>query len=152
MSPAFAASVAEGAKAKRFVSVSLSLGLHGPNWIPETDGTKYKPSPYLKDIQDLRDKFTVVSGASHPGVGGGHIAEGSILSACPNSRGGVARNTISLDQLMAKHLGHETRFQSLVLNAGGSTSPSYTETGVMIPALNDPVKAFTQLFVNDSKS
>lgn len=149
MTPAFAASQT-GAKAKRFVGVSLALGLHGPNLVPENAGTSYKPSRYLKSLQDIRDQFTVVSGSSHPGVTGGHTAEGSIFSACPNQRGTTSRNTVSLDQLMAKHLGHETRFPSLVLNTGSDTSPSYTENGAMIPAEKDAVKVFTKLFVDDS--
>lgn len=151
MMPAFAAA-ADGPKAKRFVGVSLSLGLHGPNWIPAAAGADYEPSHYLKPLQDLRDDFTVVSGSSHPGVVGGHTAEGSIFSACPNQRGSTSRNTISLDQQMAKFLGHETRFPSLVLNTGSSTSPSYTENGSMIPAESNPMKLFAKLFVDDSKS
>lgn len=149
MRPAFGS--AEPAGAKRFVSVSLALGLHNPHLVPEGKGTDYKPSPYLKPLQDIRDRFTVVSGSSHPGVVGGHTAEGSILSACPNERGSTSRNTISLDQLMAKHLGHETRFPSLVLNTGGESSPSYTDNGAMIPAESDPVKLFAKLFVDDSE-
>jgi hypothetical protein len=145
MTPAFAA-VQESRKAKRFVGVSLALGLHNPNLVPEGSGRNYKPSRYLAGIQDLREDFTVVSGSSHPGV----TAEGSIFSACPNARGSTTRNTISLDQLMAKHLGHETRFPSLVLNTNSQTSPSYTENGSMIPAENSAMKLFTRLFVNDT--
>jgi hypothetical protein len=150
MTPAFAAA-ATGAKAKRFVGVSLALGLHGPKLVPETAGTDYRPSQYLEPLQDIRNDFTVVSGSSHPRVTGGHSAEGSIFSACPNSRGATTRNTISLDQLMAKHLGHETRFPSLVLNTGASSSPSYTENGAMIPAQRDALRVFTRLFVDDSQ-
>ena len=51
-----------------------------------------------------------------------------------------------------KHYGHETRFPSLILNAGSSTSPSYTENGAMIPAENDPRKIFDLLFRNESKA
>ncbi len=149
MTPAFAATK-EATTAKRFVGMSLALGLHNPNLVPEGAGRDYKPSPYLKSLQDIREDFTVVSGSSHPGVTGGHTAEGSIFSACPNSRGATSRNTISLDQHMAKYLGHETRFPSLVLNTGSSTSPSYTENGSMIPAERDPVKLYTRLFVNDT--
>ncbi|MEM1295452.1 MAG: DUF1552 domain-containing protein, partial [Verrucomicrobiota bacterium] len=149
MTPAFAAP-AKGPKAKRFVGVSLALGLHGPNWVPKDAGTGYTPSPYLRPLQDLRGDLTAVSGTSHPGVTGGHTAEGSIFTACPNARGATSRNTISLDQLMAKHLGHETRFPSLVLNTGDSSSPSYTENGAMIPPHRDPLKVYTKLFVNDS--
>jgi hypothetical protein len=149
MVPAFAA-IKETQQAKRFVGVSLALGMHNPNLVPESSGRNYKPSRYLAGIQDLREDFTVVSGSSHPGVTGGHTAEGSIFSACPNSRGSTTRNTISLDQLMAKHLGHETRFPSLVLNTNSQTSPSYTENGSMIPAENSAMKLFTRLFVNDT--
>ncbi len=149
MVPAFA-NTESLPKAKRFIGVSLSLGLHGPSLVPETAGIGYKPSPYLKSLQDLRDDFTVVSGTSHPGVAGGHTAEGSIFSACPNKNGGSSTNTISLDQLMSKHLGHETRFPSMVLNTGSSSSPSYTENGAMIPAAEDPVKIFNKLFKDDS--
>ena len=149
MTPAFAV-VNEAKQAKRFVGMSLSLGLHNPNLVPEGSGRDYKPSRYLTGIQDLREDFTVVSGSSHPGVTGGHTAEGSIFSACPNARGSTTRNTISLDQLMAKHLGHETRFPSLILNTNSQTSPSYTENGSMIPAENSAMKLFTRLFVNDT--
>jgi hypothetical protein len=150
MTPAFAATPAGHPKAKRFVSASLALGLHGPNWTPNEKGTSYKPAPYLQPLQDLRKDMTIVSGSSHPRVTGGHTAEGSILTACPNTRGSTSRNTISVDQLMARHLGHETRFPSLVLNTGGSTSPSYTENGAMIPAEEDIAKLFAKLFINDS--
>lgn len=149
MTPALAA-VPEAKTARRFVGVSLALGLHNPNLVPEGSGRDYRPSRYLKSIQDLREDFTVVSGSSHPGVTGGHTAEGSIFSACPNARGATTRNTISLDQLMAKHLGHETRFPSLVLNTNSQTSPSYTENGSMIPAENNAMRLFTRLFVNDT--
>lgn len=149
MSPAFAAT-REATSAKRFVGMSLSLGLHNPNLVPEGAGRDYKPSRYLKSLQDIRDEFTVVSGASHPGVTGGHTAEGSIFSACPNMRGATSRNTISLDQLMAKQLGHETRFPSLVLNTNSQTSPSYTENGAMIPAENSAIRLYTKLFVDDT--
>lgn len=149
MMPAFA-NTSSQPKAKRFVGVSLSLGLHGPLLVPETSGPKYKPSPYLKPLQDLRNDFTVVSGSSHPGVGGGHTAEGSIFSACPNKNGISAKNTISLDQLFAKHLGHETRFPSMVLNTGSSSSPSYTENGAMIPAMEDPIRIFNKLFKDET--
>ena len=83
MSPAFAAT-REATSAKRFVGMSLALGLHNPNLVPEGEGRNYKPSRYLKSLQDIREEFSVVSGSSHPGVTGGHSAEGSIFSACPN--------------------------------------------------------------------
>ena len=149
MTPAFATQK-QTTTAKRFVGISLSLGLHYPNLVPENAGTNYKPSRYLKSVQDLRNDFTVVSGSSHPDVVGGHNAEGSIYSACPNKGGSTNRNTISLDQLMATHLGHETRFPSLVLNSDGQSSPCYTKNGAMIPAISNPIQLFKKLFIDDS--
>ena len=64
---------------------------------------------------------------------------------------GQARNTISLDQLMARHLGDATRFRSLVLSTNGSTSPCYTANGAMIPPEDSPSRLFSRLFINDSQ-
>jgi hypothetical protein len=135
---------------RRFVAMTLGLGLHAENLNPAEGGRDYKPSQYLESLQDIRDKFTVISGSSHPGVSGGHRAEASMLTAAPMSASAQAKNTISLDQLLAKHLGHHTRFPSLVLGLSGSNSPSYTENGSMIPAEDSPSRLFTRLFINDS--
>ena len=135
---------------KRFVAMTLGLGLLADNLNPTKSGSSYTPSAYLKDFQDLKDSFSIVSGTSHPGVQGGHRAESSLLSAAPMSGGIPSGNTISVDQLLAKHLGHETRFPSLVLSLSGSNSPSYTENGSMIPAESSPSKLFSKLFIADS--
>lgn len=149
MTPAFA-SAQETRPPKRFVAMTLGLGLVAENLFPEDDGRDYRPSRYLEQLQDLRDEITVVSGASHPGVTGGHRAEASILTATPMGSAGRATNTISIDQLMAKHLGDATRFPSLVLSTGGSNSPAYTDNGSMIPPETSPRRLFERLFIDDS--
>lgn len=149
MSEAWAGSAAQQPP-RRFVAMTLGLGLHADNLFPEKGGDDYEASLYLKSLQNIRHQITVVSGASHPGVSGGHRAEASMLTAAPMSGSAQSRNTISLDQLLAKHLGNHTRFPSLVLGLSGSNSPSYTENGAMIPAEDSPSRLFTRLFVNDS--
>lgn len=149
MSDAFASQVSQAAP-RRFVSMTLGLGLLADRLNPAEPGFDYKPSFYLEQLQDLRDRFTVISGSSHPGVSGGHRAEASLLSAAPMSASAASKNTISLDQLMAKHLGNQTRFPSLVLSLSGSNSPSYTENGSMIPAESSPARLFSRLFIDDS--
>ncbi len=136
---------------RRFVAMTLGLGLLGENLFPSTAGQDYQPSRYLEPLQDLRNRLTVISGTSHPGVNNGHRAEASILTATPIGNG-QARNTISIDQLLAKHAGPVTRFPSLVLGTGGTDSPSYTENGSMVPARTSPSALFTQLFVDDSEA
>ncbi|EAQ82814.1 DUF1552 domain-containing protein [Blastopirellula marina] len=149
MSQAFAGSD-KPATPKRFVAMTLGLGLHSENLFPETAGRDYEAPLYLKQLEDIRDRYTVISGVSHPGVSGGHRAEASLLSATPMGSGAQSRTTISVDQLLAKHLGNQTRFPSLVLSSSGSNSPSYTENGSMIPAESSPARLFMQLFVTDS--
>lgn len=149
MTPAFASSVASQPP-RRFVAVTLALGLHGPNLNPLETGRNYTPSLYLSEVKDLLSDMTVVTGSSHPGVSGGHQAEGSILTAAPYSRNGTFKNSISIDQYLAKHQGHHTRFPSLILDINGSTSASYTESGSMIPAEESPSKVFNQLFIPDT--
>jgi hypothetical protein len=149
MESAFA-TAAEKESPKRFVAFTLGLGLHAENLNPKTAGRDYEPSRYLKAVDDLRDRFTVISGSSHPGVSGGHTAEASILTANPGASKGRAKNTISIEQYMAKHLGEQTRFPSLVLSSSGSNSPSYTENGAMIPAESSPSRLFDRMFVDDS--
>lgn len=151
MAPAFAASSA-ARPPRRVVAMTLGLGLHADHLNPSDAGRGYKPSRYLEQLHDIREQFTVISGASHPGVSGGHRAEASLLSAAPMGSGAASRNTISLDQFLAKHLGGETRFPSLVLSSSGSNCPAYTENGSMIPAEDSPSRLFTRLFVNDSAS
>ncbi|MCO8122842.1 DUF1552 domain-containing protein [Stieleria sp. TO1_6] len=135
---------------QRFVSISIGLGLLGENLVPQQAGTDYTPSRYLAPLADLRDKFTVVSGSSHPDVSNGHRAEASILTATPIGNSGSAKNTISVDQLLAKHLGDTTRYPSLVLSTSGTQSPSYTDTGAMIAAESSPAKLFAKLFINET--
>ena len=135
---------------QRFVALTLGLGLHAENLNPTETGRGYRPSRYLRAIDDLRDQFTVISGTSHPGVTGGHRAEASILTARPVNNAGGGKNSISLDQHMAKYLGDHTRFPSLILGSAGSNSPSYTENGSMIPAQDSPSRLFTRLFIDDS--
>lgn len=148
MSPAFAR--VAGLPPRRFVAFTLSLGLVPENLFPTEAGRSWKASRYLEPLTDLRDQVTLVSGTSHPGVSGGHRAEASLLTAAPMSGSAQSKNSESLDQLLARHFGHQTRFPSLVLGLTGSNSPSYTQNGSMVPAETSPARLFTRLFVTDS--
>ncbi len=150
MQPAMAAM--DGANSpKRFVAITLGLGLVADHLFPQKSGIDHGSSRYLSPLKDLASQMTVISGVSHPGVKGGHRAEASILTTTPIGTAGRPTNTISIDQWMAKHLGGETRFPSLVLNTSGASSPCYTESGAMIPPQQSPRELFGRLFVDDSK-
>lgn len=132
---------------RRLVAINVGLGLHGPNIIPEAAGRDYELTPYLQVLGDHRKDLTVISGTSHPEVGGGHLSAKSFLTAArhPNSAG--FKNSISLDQFAAEQIGAETRFGSLSLTSSGP-GLSWSRSGVEVPAQSHPSRVFQQLFLD----
>src|SRR5205823_5173821 len=110
--------------------------------------TDYALSPYLEPLKALRGDFTVVSGLAHPDVGPSHDSIFSFLTAAPHpERRAGFRNTISVDQLAAEHIGGETRFPSLPLSAEGF-GLSWTRSGALVPPDLYPATVFARLFLD----
>ncbi|QDT09940.1 DUF1552 domain-containing protein [Planctomycetes bacterium K23_9] len=137
---------------KRFVAMCATLGFHGPHLFPTTEGRDYESTPYLKQLSENRDHFTVLSGLSHPEQQGnnGHASEMTWLTSA--QRPGLAgfRNSISVDQLIAQQVGLETRYPYLAVSTSGR-SMSWTAGGVEIPGISSPAKMFKALFVRGSE-
>ena len=135
---------------RRMICVCAPLGLHPENFFPTEVGTNYRLSPYLEILGDYRDDFTVVSGLSHAGMGSSfaHQASASFLTGAPNAGRPGFKNTISLDQFCADHIGSKTRFPSLTLSGEGAGGLSWTRTGALIAADNSPSRVFARLFIN----
>jgi hypothetical protein len=135
----------------RFFGICNNLGLLPEHFFPDTAGTNYELSPYLKTLASHRHDFTVFSGVSHPNVDGGHPSDISFLTAAPHPASSSFRNTISLDQVIAEQVGSNTRFPSLTLAVNtGSRSLSWTGTGVAIPPEESAAAVFNQLFLQGS--
>ena len=149
MTPAFAAGPTAP---KRFVAMSAGLGFHAPNFIPTKTGAGYQAPLYLQKLEEHRKDFTVFSGLSHPDSNGssGHASELTWLTSAPHPGLAGFKNTISIDQLMAKHIGAATRFPSLSIGTN-SKSLSWTANGVRIPSQSHPAKLFRQMFVNGNE-
>ena len=138
---------------RRMLAICNNLGVLGSGFFPEQAGKGYRLSPYLEEIAAHRDDFTVLSGVSHPGVDGSHSSDVSFLTAAPHPGGGGFRNTISLDQFIARDIGHLTRFPSLTLGVNakaGRRSLSWTESGVLIPCENKASEVYKKLFLQGS--
>lgn len=133
----------------RTVAICGGLGFHAPFLFPEKEGRDFQLTPYLELIREHRDDFTLFSGLSHPEQNGnnGHASSLTWLTSAP--RPGLAgfRNTISLDQLLAGHLGGATRLPYLCLANDGS-SLSWTANGINIPAESSPSRLFKKLFID----
>jgi hypothetical protein len=134
---------------RRMICICAPLGLHPDNFFPTQSGKDYALSPYLDILKDYRDEFTVISGLAHAGMGSSfaHQASASFLTGAPGAGRPGFRNTISLDQFAADHVGTQTRFPSLALSGEGSGGLSWTRTGALIAADNSPSRVFTRLFL-----
>jgi hypothetical protein len=152
MTPAFTRAAASATSPSRFVAMNASLGFHAPFLFPEAPGKNYVPTPYLEQLKEHRQDFTLFSGLSHPSQNGnnGHASELTWLTSA--QRPGLAgfKNTISLDQLIARHIGAATRFPSLTLGTR-SQSLSWTANGVPLPAEASPSKLYQQLFAQGTE-
>ncbi len=151
MLPAFASGSSIPGPPRRMVAINIDLGFMPDEFFPETAGADYPLSPHLKVIEKHRHQFTVFSGLSHPEVDGGHAADVSFLTGAPHPNSTGFRNSISLDQYAAQHIGHLTRFPTLNLRVGpGDGSLAYTGDGVRIPSEEKPSSVFRKLFVQGS--
>lgn len=150
MQPAFAA---DAETPRRMLAICNNLGLLDAGFFPKNSGRDYALSPYLEILKDFRNDFTVFSGVSHPDVDGSHSSEVCFLTAAPHPANGGFRNSISLDQFMADHIGVRTRFPSLTLGVNvnkGQRSLSWTGSGVMIPCDDSAASVYRRLFLQGS--
>jgi hypothetical protein len=141
------AAAGEMAPLQRMVCICTDFGLYGPAFFPKAAGKDYEPSEYLSILGDLRDRFTVFSGISHPEIGGDHASATSFLTGAKHVTKGGFRNTVSLDFLAAQHVGAATRFPLLALSTANGSPLTHTPSGAGIPAMDRPSVLFAKLFL-----
>jgi hypothetical protein len=140
----------------RMAVILTPIGMNMDTWTPKTEGTDFEIPETLAPLEELRKDFSILSGLCHPKSWGAHAVEGAsfltgadILSGTP---GCDWKNTISMDQLAAERVGHETRFGSLELMKRGSGGRQFTlawsREGVPQPAENNPAAVFDRLFTD----
>ncbi|MAI71653.1 MAG: hypothetical protein CMM01_12160 [Rhodopirellula sp.] len=151
--PSFASLRAESEKSseettKRFVCVSPNYGMNPGGFFPTKTGRDYKMPSLLESLQSHRDSMSLFTNLDHPGVGGGHGCSNTFLNGVEmKSTKENPQRLLSLDQLLAEHLGQNTRFPSMLLGSGGF---SWSRAGIRLPTQSDPVRVFTNLFVDDA--
>ncbi|MCB9922242.1 MAG: DUF1552 domain-containing protein [Planctomycetaceae bacterium] len=133
---------------RRMVCICAPLGFYPPNFFPEQTGRDYELTTHLELLSDYRDDFTVISGLMHTGNSPGfaHQATASFLTGAEGAGRPGFRNSISLDQFAAEHIGDQTRFPTLTLSGEG-LGLAWTRTGAQIPADNSPSQVFARLFL-----
>ena len=134
---------------RRMINICCTLGLYRDSWMPKDLGRNYTPSEYLSIIDRHREKYTIFSGLSHEEQTGrqAHNSEITWLTSARHPGMDGFQNSISLDQIVADHLGYVTRYPSVVLGTLTPQSQSYDKNGVMIPAQTSPAEVFKQMFI-----
>jgi hypothetical protein len=119
MVPAFQALAQSPARPPlRFGAVYVPNGCPIPYWMPEGAAGALKLTPILQPLEPFRAQLTVINQLSRPG--GAAVTDHAVSSAGWLT-GAVAKQTeaediqvgVSIDQVLAKHIGQETPFPSL---------------------------------------
>tara|TARA_R110002111_G_scaffold262875_1_gene342539 strand:- start:106102 stop:107418 length:1317 start_codon:yes stop_codon:yes gene_type:complete len=140
---------------RRMLLISNNLGILPKPFFPQTAGAKYQLSPYLQELKEFSNDFTVFSGLSHPSCEGGHSTENCFLTGARHPTSSGFRNTISLDQFAAEQLGRQTRFGTLNFGVNidkANRSLSWTRDGILLPTEDSPASIFKKLFIQGSES
>ena len=140
--------VEKASRLHRLAVVSVPFGMVLDEFHPAKAGPGYELTSTLQPLSRLKSDFTVFSNLDH-GVRGGHGANHTLLSGIKSTeRAAFPDGNLTVDQRAAELVGHRTRFPSLVFWQDGM---SYTRTGVRVPSLDKPSKAFRLLFVDSTE-
>jgi hypothetical protein len=117
MTPSFTALAQTPARPlRRFGVVFVPLGERPGYWTPDKVGTDFAFSPILKPLEPFRDSLTVVSELCDP-------LDGHAVTVAAWLSGSIPKRTIAedvhlgitIDQVLAQHIGQETVYPSLEL-------------------------------------
>ena len=155
---------------RRFVSIYHPDGVGLPlktdpawkdwSWFPRGGERDFELTKVLDVIEPLRNDITIYSGLSHPAARTvhGHSNADQYLTGATIGGHGPYKNTVSVDQVYAMHIGEATRHASLVLSTNGgiggprgAQTQSFNSEGRPIPAMNKPKDVFDMLFVTSNQ-
>ena len=141
---------------KRLLTIVNHLSFYQPALIPESNGAFENPPELLQELADHFDCLKVFSALDNPAVeiGLGHTPCVGVLSGYFNTL--QRKNRISIDQAVANRIGAETRFESLVFQAGENlnfSQISWDKHGLPVRQIDSPQKIFNLLFqVNENEA
>jgi hypothetical protein len=150
---------------KRFAVLFMGNGINGNHWWAKGSGANMRLSKSLSPLEPLKHKINVINGLfNKPAVGMGiHPGQtGNLLSGVPIQKGAIVRAGITMDQVIANHVGHDTPQASIVLaceqpmtgyhetnfSMAYSSHISWQNAGSPVPNEVYPSLAFDNLFEN----
>ena len=133
------------------VFLGIGFGVTKETWYPkgEQTGAKYDLPEGLAPLARHKSDFTVVQGCSNQYTNEAHWGSTFWLTGANRYSvpGQNMANSISADQVVAQHLGQDTRFSSIQLNAasleghGPGLSLAWDQRGKPVAGQDDPVVA-----------
>jgi hypothetical protein len=103
---------------RRFAALFMGCGVNPDQWWARGSGDGMELSPCLEPLSTLRAKLNVIDGLFNrhaTGVGIHPGQTGNILSGAALRKGAELRGGVSIDQVLARHLGEQTVQPSIVL-------------------------------------
>jgi hypothetical protein len=156
----------------RFCGIYVPHGATMDKWTPAQEGAGFDLSETLKPLAKVRDQVTVVSNLAHPqagGVGsdagGDHARSAPVFLSGSHPEKGAVHGGITIDQLLAEHIGQDTPLPSIELsleeaglNCGSGYGCAYYNTiswrtpTLPLPMENSPQVVFERLFGDGSNA
>ena len=131
---------------KRIIFINSCLGFYKPYFYPKKRGD-LSTSDYLKGMK-TKEKMTLFQNLFHSGMRtSNHDSEKSFLTGTPSPESPTFVNGVSLDQVLARQMGGDTRFPFLnfsIYDRGWGIS--WNDRGSAIPPMHDEQKIFQMLF------
>src|SRR5437762_1867715 len=103
---------------KRFAALFMGNGVNSKHWWAKGSGADMELGKSLEPMAPLKTKLNFITGLFNKhatGVGIHPGQTGNILSGASLTRGAVLKGDISMDQVLANHLGQETVQPGMVL-------------------------------------
>src|SRR4051812_3757208 len=103
---------------KRFASLFMACGVNPDHWSARGSGADMELSRSLEPLAPFRSKLNVIDGLFNKnatGVGIHPGQTGNILSGASLQRGAELRGGVSMDQVLARHIGQESVQPCMVL-------------------------------------
>src|SRR5215510_3387301 len=146
------AQTAAGKTPKRFAFVAFPHGAIMDSWSPKETGTGFTMSPILQSLEPFRKHLTIVSGLrnkpAETNEPHGYIEQGWLTCVKPWDFGKAGPDSgVSADQIIARHIGQETRIPSLELTtAPGGTRVAWRTPTQSLPQEGNPRSVFQKIF------
>ena len=132
----------------RFLVVGNPFGMHPEHFFPKEFGKEAPLSPTLGSLNWLKERLTVLSHTDHNMVNG-HGREIAFLSGVlPADANAFPEKNMSVDQVMARHVGSQVRYHSIGVGLGSGVRMSWTSNGMERAPFTDPQQLFDHLFLN----